>query len=493
MCSYHPMCSKKSNQRDFMIAWTDLKLSLIAQYVISYTIFFVSSSNTNGFITHLFPCNNNFINFSQQRLTISIQHPFSSMKTRTTFAFLLLTTISSAQTKDLATLPSYDCSLKKVMTMIGRQTIIASPDNSKALETMLTEYCGTFGNNCIRKKESELTADDYSKNMLMAGVLADFKNWRLLKTPVLIIPGGFIINNKVFKDKSDGFVYVDTNRIIIGGNSLGAVKDAQLALTGGHDILMVQNGKITWFGNKTDDIHFNWFNLQDLKQTNYDQKKSELFSTIYVSKTYRNSINYPALYTELKTYVQQFLSVYDLTLPVKKVSWFLHSNMQEYGTMSGMFGLTCPGNNSAGFSIRGEIHTNGFDTGLVKHEYSHFLFDNTIPQDNNPAFFVEGCVEYVTNLNDKQLFKKRVAVAKKFKDTLNYAGLIIDNRDFYGQYSAANYSVCGVLVKYIIDKFGTHAFKKYCLAENKKAATKDLFKTDFDTFISSYKSWLDAQ
>jgi hypothetical protein len=33
MCSYHPMCSKKSNQRDFMIAWTDLKLSLIAQYI----------------------------------------------------------------------------------------------------------------------------------------------------------------------------------------------------------------------------------------------------------------------------------------------------------------------------------------------------------------------------------------------------------------------------------------------------------------------------
>jgi hypothetical protein len=415
------------------------------------------------------------------------------MKPIATFIILLLATVSSAQTKDLSTLPSYDCSLKKVMAMIGRQTIIASPDNSKGLEPILADYCGTFGNNCARKKESELTANDYARDILMVGMLNDFKSWAHLKTPITRIADGFIINGKMFKNKSDGFVYVDTNRIIIGGNSLKAVKDAQLALTGGHDILLVQNGKITWFGNRKDSTHFNWFNLQDLKQANYYQKKSDLFSAIYISKTFRDSIDYPQLYTGLKLYAQQFLRVYNLKMPVTKVSWFLHSNMQEYGTMSGMFGLTCPGNNSAGFSIRGEIHTNGFDTGLVKHEYSHFLFDNTIPQDNNPAFFVEGCVEYVTNLNDKKLFTKRIGVAKKFKDTLNYAGLIIDNRDFYGQYSAANYSVCGVLVKYIIDTFGVEAFKKYCLAGNKKAATKDIFKIDFETLVSGYKNWLDTQ
>ncbi len=34
-------------------------------------------------------------------------------------------------------------------------------------------------------------------------------------------------------------------------------------------------------------------------------------------------------------------SVYHITMPVHKISWFIHSNMQEYGTMSGMFGLAC--------------------------------------------------------------------------------------------------------------------------------------------------------
>ncbi len=155
--------------------------------------------------------------------------------------------------------------------------------------------------------------------------------------------------------------------------------------------------------------------------------------------------------------------------------------------------FSCPGNNSAGFSIRGEIHTNGFNTGLVKHEYSHFLFDNSIPQDNNPAFFVEGYVEYVTNLNDSALFKKRVATAKLYRDTLNYTDLIINNKDFYGQYSEANYSICGIFVKYIIDNFGVQAFKKYCVASNKMITTKNVFKTDFESMIAGYKKWLDEQ
>lgn len=379
------------------------------------------------------------------------------------------------------------------MTIIGRQTAIVSPDNSAGLDAILADYCGTFGSNCIRKKESELTASDYSGNILLVGVLKDFKSWAKFKTPIKRVTNGFVINNKTFPDTSDGFAYVDTNRIIISGNSLKAVKDAQTALTGGHDILLIQHGKITYFGNRKDSARFSWFNLENLKETNYHKRRSDLFSAIYISKTFRDTINYTKLYEDLKSYVKNFLRIYNLKEPVKKVSWFLHSNMAEYGTMSGMFGLTCPGNNSAGFSIRGEIHTNGYNTGLVKHEYSHYLFDNTIPQDNDPAFFVEGCVEYITNLNDKDLFKKRTAIAKEFKDTLNYTGLIIHNRDFYGQYSSANYAISGVFVKYIIDTFGVEIFKKYCLTDNRELKTREILKVDFDTLIRGYKNWLNTQ
>ncbi len=76
---------------------------------------------------------------------------------------------------------------------------------------------------------------------------------------------------------------------------------------------------------------------------------------------------------------------------------------------------------------------------------------------------------------------------------MNYAGLIINNRDFYGQYSEANYSICGIFVKYIIDKFGVEVFKKYCLTGDKENKTKGIFKEDFDTLVNGYKDWLDTQ
>ncbi len=378
------------------------------------------------------------------------------------------------------------------MTIIGNQTILVSPDNSIGLDVILDDYSATLGNNCIRKKESELTEVDLTKNLFLVGVLTDFKRWKFYQTPISIMGKGFLINSKSFQNKLDGFVFVDTNKIIISGNSLQAVKDAQLALTGGHDILITQNGKITYFGNRQHQ-KFDWFNLQNLKATNYKKNHSELFSAIYVSKTFADTIDYSKLNESLKGYAKQFLSIYNIKMPTKKIDWFLHSNMQEYGTMSGMFGLTCQGNNSAGFSIRGEIHTNGYNLGLVKHEYSHYLFDNTIHQDNNPAFFVEGCVEYVTNINDSTLFRQRIEVAKRFKDTLNYSDLIINNKDFYGQYSEANYSICGIFVKYLIDEYGVETFKKYCLVGNKKTTTKDVFKIGFDEIVKRYKSWLENQ
>lgn len=378
------------------------------------------------------------------------------------------------------------------MTIISNPTIIVHPDNNDGLYAILNEYSELLGNNGQLKKESELTTSDLSKNLFIIGIVQDFKKWKAYNLPVTVNGNGFIVNNKYFFGKTDGFVYTDSNRIIIAGNSIKAVKDAQLALTGGHDIVIVQNNTITFFGNRRG-ANFDWFNLQRLKSTNYVKHSSPFFSAIYVSKFFKDNIDYLKLNKELNLYAKQFLAVYHIPMPVKKPGWLVHSNMQEYGTMSGMFGLTCPGNNSAGFSIRGQIHTNGFNTGLVKHEYTHFLFDNTIPQDNNPAFFVEGCVEYLTNLNDTALYRQRLNIAKNFKDSLNYNDLIIGNKEFYGRYSSENYSICGVFVKYIIDSFGVETFKQYCLQCNKQVNTKELFKIDFIALVSGYKDWLGKQ
>jgi hypothetical protein len=84
-------------------------------------------------------------------------------------------------------------------------------------------------------------------------------------------------------------------------------------------------------------------------------------------------------------------------------------------------------------------------------------------------------------------------MTKKYSDTLNYADLIIHNKDFYGQYSEVNYAISGIFVKYLIDSFGVDAFKGYCLAPDKQSATKDAYKKTFDDLIIGYKDWLNKQ
>jgi len=376
--------------------------------------------------------------------------------------------------------------------MLGKPTIILSPDDKKMLKPVIDEYCGDFGNNCILKTTSQMMDSDYSKQVFIVGDIRKIKKLTEFKLPVKILANGFEINKIKFTDSSDGFTFIDKTHIVVSGNSIKAIKDVQLAFSGGYDITVLQHGKITYFGNY-DNGKFDWYNLQNLKQANYVQHQSASFKHIYVSKTFPDTINFIRTEKDLQRYIQEFLSIYKIKKPVNQVEWFIHTTMQEYGMMSGMFGFMCPGNNSAGFSIRGEIHTHGYGIGLVKHEYSHYLFDNSIPQDHNPAFFVEGCVEYVTDLNDEPEYKERLHIAKQYKDTLDYEGLIVKNNDFYGKYSGTNYSVCGVFVKYIIDNFGVEKFKQYCLAADKQEGAKTIFNKDFSAFVAGYKNWLDKQ
>jgi hypothetical protein len=48
-------------------------------------------------------------------------------------------------------------------------------------------------------------------------------------------------------------------------------------------------------------------------------------------------------------------------------------------------------------------------------------------------------------------------------------------------------------VQYLVDQYGVNAFKQYCLAGDKEAATKLIFKQSFGELVEGYKRWLDKQ
>ncbi|MBS1655567.1 MAG: DUF4932 domain-containing protein, partial [Bacteroidetes bacterium] len=57
-------------------------------------------------------------------------------------------------------LPSYDCNLSKVLSLIKKKTIILSPDENKNIQPLINEYCGYFGENCIKKTSSQMLDSD---------------------------------------------------------------------------------------------------------------------------------------------------------------------------------------------------------------------------------------------------------------------------------------------------------------------------------------------
>ncbi len=68
-----------------------------------------------------------------------------------------------------------------------------------------------------------------------------------------------------------------------------------------------------------------------------------------------------------------------------------------------------------------------------------------------------------------------MTIAKKFKDSLNYRGLIINNKDFYGSIHPKIIPSVGVFVKYIIDHFGVEAFKKILFDRGQKKIIQRIF------------------
>src|SRR5579871_6626000 len=106
----------------------------------------------------------------------------------TKYPFLILcfclSVFCNAQIKPLSSLPKFDCNLKKLMAILGKPTIILSPDDNKDIKPILDEYCSDFGNNCISKTISQMTDSDYNKPVFIVGDIHKIKNWQKFKLPL---------------------------------------------------------------------------------------------------------------------------------------------------------------------------------------------------------------------------------------------------------------------------------------------------------------------
>ena len=325
---------------------------------------------------------------------------------------------------------------------------------------------------------------------MIIGKPSDFQKWDSFQLPIESKKKGFIFNKKKFFKQNDAIWLNQSNRVAVIANSLSSLQTISDIAQLGMDFVILQNNQLTFFGNflKEKPNKIEQFNLQDLKTKNYNLFKEEN-ANFYVSKSYKDDLNFQEINSKLNSYLLQFSKFYKIEIPKNKVNILIHNNQQEIQNMIGMWNLSCGGNTS-GMNVRGELHCVGSNQGLINHEMSHHVFNFNIPAENLPPLLLEGVVECFANSQNSELFKSRISTIYKNFDAFNFKELFENSNSFYNSNSALNYDLSGIWVQYFIEAFGLENFKSFCRSENKIAFIESLSKDSFQKFNLKFRNWL---
>ncbi len=396
-----------------------------------------------------------------------------------------------SQKVDLDTLPKFDCNYKN-WTAFSKDTVIIvkSSVSTFSTENFVKDFSGFLKGKFKIKSENELNKNDYNKSLLIIGKPSDFQEWDSFQLPIESKKKGFIFNKKKFFKQNDAIWLNQSNRVAVIANSLSSLQTISDIAQLGMDFVILQNNQLTFFGNflKEKPNKIEQFNLQDLKTKNYNLFKEEN-ANFYVSKSYKDDLNFQEINSKLNSYLLQFSKFYKIEIPKNKVNILIHNNQQEIQNMIGMWNLSCGGNTS-GMNVRGELHCVGSNQGLINHEMSHHVFNFNIPAENLPPLLLEGVVECFANSQNSELFKSRISTIYKNFDAFNFKEFFENSNSFYNSNSALNYDLSGIWVQYFIETFGLENFKSFCRSENKIAFIESLSKDSFQKFNLKFRNWL---
>ena len=396
-----------------------------------------------------------------------------------------------SQQINLDTLPKFDCDYKNFTSFSKDTVIIVKPSNSTFVtDDFIKDFSGFLKGKIKIKSEKKLDNSDYQKSLLILGKPSDFKMWDSFHLPIETKKRGFIFNKRKFSQKNDAIFLIQKDKLVLVANDSSSFKTISETMQLGMDFVILQNNQLTFFGNfsKSNSNKIEQFNLQDVREKNY-HLFVEKNANFYVSKSYKNNLDFQEINLKLNSYLLKFSQFYKIKIPKNKVKIFIHNNQQEIQNMIGMWNLSC-GGNTAGMNVRGELHCVGSNQGLINHEMSHHVFNFNIPAENLPPLLLEGVVECFANSQNSEIYESRLSEIYKNFDTFNFKEFFENGNSFYNENSVLNYNLSGIWVQYFIDTYGLENFKSFCRSEKKINFIETLTNESFQNFNLKFKDWL---
>lgn len=343
----------------------------------------------------------------------------------------------------------------------------------------------------VSKKESELTEDDYKKPLLLFGPIDGFTNWGKFNVPVKKIENGFEFLNKQYNGKNDGINYISVHRMIYTGNSLLPVWELQSTPSGFYHYVIVSNSQRIILGEYLPEKSFQ-IDLISIRSNNYNEINTKDFK-LYVSKKINSDLitKYKSEIDSIAPNIYRQFKIKPITEPI---ICYTHSEPNEATLFANFYFMqgcdTLPKDRTFGTVHMKQLHCVGFNTGLIKHEGFHSIWEKSVGLAIN-SFFIEGIQGYYEWGKDTLKVNSNLRILQKHSD-YDFKELMLNGKSFWQAPSENGWTIAyplsGLFVKYLVDNWGLEPFKEMYLIEDKNIAFKKIYNKSVDELIMDFRN-----
>ena len=366
--------------------------------------------------------------------------------------------------------------------------IIVLPDISidNQSDKDLIEIFNIWGDKATLKNESELTAKDYEKHILVLGPFNKFKSKELLSIPIKQSEDGFSFKNRLFNQPNDAFVYIndDATRLYKAGNSYNSLDPLRRNVLGAYHLYIVRDNEFILNGFCSSETGVDSINnLEELRKKYFISKSFKYFDLNFPRSTKNDSI-FKQADEVMSDFIDKLAVELDentQNLTIMKV--YIYAKRED---LQGFLAIPMS-MHMWGLNVNNVIHSESYDIETIKHEATHNFIKQKIG-DNHNNFFNEGFRQYTEYLFDKNKYRLDKDTTLVYLDLLTVSLTEGNWQEFFGH--PQPYPISGVFVKYVIDKSGLKNFKEMYSKNMIAEEIKKLYGLTMMQLITEFKDYI---
>ena len=375
--------------------------------------------------------------------------------------------------------------LLKIVLSDGFDTVA-----NKDIITQLSQWFINQDSKAIVVNINDVKKLDDSCHYLIIGLTSKLKDLSIFDLPIKVNNHKGTLGPIELTDKDDAITIINESAqcSAVIGNSYAALRNISSGrFLGLYNYYILKNNKMRYLGNLKNNkfIPDSLVDLALLREENYSQKIDNKYIEACFSCKYKTISQFQGSIDVVMNSFDDFCRLYEVKKPSQKLKYFIHWDQLEINIVSGD---PKPGS-TGGIVIDSLIHTVGLDEELLTHEGVHFIFNSNLKSPN--AFFNEGIpLSFALFQHPERITND----CKLIQDNLEITDLITGKTGFWnGPYKngqCLSYPISGLLVKYLLDKYGIDKLKRFYQYPDVAEGFKAVYNGELPIMVKEWKNYV---